>query len=147
MYTLLGFRSGVLDISLLRQIGCLSGRVECFHWALSKKNHQPLQAAASGAYSHLAQDVSFTMHRAQSPGDDPMARHRPPREGYRPLLGNQDRYSANNWQKMPIHNRYSDSQHIHARLYPWGIQRMAHKHGGLTLWDSIQLQSEGYRQQ
>ena len=113
----------------------------------SAKNHQPLQAATSGAYSHSAQDIRFTAHRTQSPGNDPVARFRSLREGYRPLLDDQGKHFTNYRQKTPEHDRYSNNKHIHAQLYPWGIQGMAHEDGRLAPWGSFQLQSEGYHQQ
>ncbi len=86
----------ILEISSLGQVGDLSGGVEGLHRTLSGKSHQPLQAAASGTYTHLARDFSFTMHRAQSPGDDPVARFGPLCEGYRPPLGDQGGHLTSN---------------------------------------------------
>ena len=132
-----------MEISSSGQVGCLSGTVPCLHWTLSEKNQQPQQAATSDACAHLAQGTSFSTHRARGPGKDPVVRFRPSHERYRPFLGGQARYLANNRSKMPNHRyryRYSNNRHIHARLYPRGIQRMAHKDGGLASWGTIQLQ-------
>ena len=57
------------------------------------------------------------------------------------------RYLANNWQKVLDHDRYSSDQHIHARLHPWGIQRMAHEDGRSSSRGSIELQGMGYLHQ
>ncbi len=147
MNTSLGFWQGIMEIFPSRQVGCLSGRVPHLHWTQSGKNHQPLQTALSGAYPYLAQDIGFTMHRAQNPWGNPVGRFRSFRGRYRPLLGGQGRYLANNWQKTLDHDRHSNDQHIHARLYPLGIQRMAHEDGRSSPRGSIELQSMGYRHQ
>ncbi len=91
MYTLVGFQQGTLEISSSGQVGCILGRVPRLYWTLSGKNRQPLQAAISDTYSHLAQEISFTVHRAQSSRNDPVVRFRPLRAGYRPLLDGQGR--------------------------------------------------------
>ncbi len=62
-----------------------------------------------------------------------MERFKSLRGGHRPLLGGQGRYLADNWRKMLNHDRYKNDKHTHARLYPWGIQRMAHKDGGVVI--------------
>ena len=87
------------------------------------------------------------MHRAQSQGGNPMVRLGSLRSGYRPFSGSKGGHSANNWQKMLDHDRYSNDKHIHARLYPWGIQRTAHEDGNLPSQGGIELQSLGYRHQ
>ena len=79
-----------------------------------------------------AQDISFTAHRARSLGKDLVARSRSLGEGYRPPLGSRGGYLADNWLKMTNHDRHSNNQHVHVRLYPRGIQRMAHEDGGLA---------------
>ena len=92
------------------QVGYLSGRVPCFPRTLSGKNRQLLQVATSDTYPHLAQDISFTAHRAQSYEKNPVVRLRPLRGGHRPLLGSQGRHSTNSRQKMLDHDRYSNNQ-------------------------------------
>ncbi len=136
-----------MEISSSGQVGCLFRRFPCLHWTLSGKNCQPLQAATSDTYPYLAQDISFTAHRAQGPGNDPVVRFRPLLAGYRPFSDGQGRYLTNNRQKMFNHDRCSNNQRIYARLYPWGIHHMAHEDGRSAPWGSIPLRGEGYRHQ
>ncbi len=49
-----GVLTGQVLISSSGQVCCLSRRVPCFHGTLSGKNCQPLQAATSDTYPHLA---------------------------------------------------------------------------------------------
>ena len=91
----------------------------------------------------------YQLHKvcAQSPGDNLVERFRSFCGGYRPFLGGLGRYLADNWQEMLDHDRYNNDQHIHARLHPWGVQRMAHKDGGLSPRSGTEFQSMGYRHQ